>query len=142
MAMSIDWPTKVITIPQSDCTLVSGTFYTLDTEAYFRTQLMALLDDEQGIVWPNAYEHNTEVTIAGVTYARAISIINGYSVQFSPDSQWTVRLDNSNNDIWDVQSGILVQNQVQVISTNSAGLIKVTTTDGLTLPQFIALKDA
>lgn len=33
------------------------------------------------------------------------------------------QLEGSNNNIWDVENGILNQNQVQVIPTNSAGLI-------------------
>lgn len=125
MAMTVDWPNKIISIPQSDLTLVSGTVYEMDTESYFRTQLMALADDEQGITYDLPFVHNTEVTVAGVTYARFIEIINGYTVQFTPDSQWTARLTGSNNNIFD--TGVLVQNQVQVIPNNSAGLQVVTT---------------
>jgi hypothetical protein len=67
--------------------------------------------------------HNTEVTVAGTTFARAVEIIAPYSVEFE-DGQYTIILEGSNNNIFDVASGILVQNQVQVIPTNSAGLIK------------------
>lgn len=132
MAISIDYATKVISVPQSDCTLVSGTVYSMDTETVFRQSVMALLADENHIWMPDAYAHNTQYTIAGVTYARSISIINGYSVQFTPDAQWSVVLEGSNNDIWDVINGILVQNQVQVIPTNSAGLIVASTGGGTT----------
>ena len=132
MAMTIDWPNKTISVPQGDLTLISGTLYEMDTEDYFRTELMKLADDEQGMAWPVPYQHNTEVTVAGVTYARVIEIINGYKVQFTPDSQWTVRLSGSNNNVFDVQNGVLVQNQVQVIPTNSAGLQTVTSGSGVT----------
>jgi len=130
VAISIDWPTKVITINQSDCTLISGTLYELDTDT-FRLALKALEDDEEGMPWLRTHKHNTEVTIAGVTYARFVEIINGYSVTFSPNSQWSVKLTGSNNNIWDVENGILNQNQVQVIPTNSAGLITISTGSGL-----------
>ena len=132
MAMTIDWPNKVISVPQGDLTLVSGTLYEMDTESYFRTELMALADDADGMAWPIPYQHNTEVTVAGTTFARTIEIINGYTVQFTPDSQWTVRLTGSNNNIFDVGGGILVQNQVQVIPGNSAGLQTVTSGSGVT----------
>jgi hypothetical protein len=103
----------------------------------FRLDLMALMATEDLMVCVDANRHNTEVTVAGVTYARVIEMINGYSVEyarviemingysveFAPDSQWTVILEGSNNNIFDVENGILQQNQVQVISTNSAGLI-------------------
>lgn len=123
MAITIDYATKVISVPQGDCTLVSGTVYTMDTESVFRQSVMALLADENHIWMPDVYNHNTEYQVAGVTYARAIQIINGYTIQFTPDTQWSVVLQGSNNDLWDVLGGILVQNQVQVIPTNSAGLI-------------------
>jgi hypothetical protein len=122
MALSIDKLTSIITVPQGDLTLVSGTIYKMDTNQ-FRLDLMALMATEDLMPCVDANRHNTEVTVAGVTYARVIEMINGYSVEFAPDSQWTVILEGSNNNIFDVENGILQQNQVQVISTNSAGLI-------------------
>lgn len=123
MALSIDHDTLVITVPQADLTFVSGTFYRMDTEGYFRISVIELLDDEDHMVLEDAIVHNTEVTVAGVTYARFIELINGYSVTFTPDSAWTVELINSNNNLFDVENGILNQNNVQVIPGNSAGLI-------------------
>lgn len=122
MAISIDWGTKVITVPQADLTLVTGTLYELDTESVFRQAVIALLSSEEGMAFDDAILHNTEVTVAGTTYARFIEIINGYSITFTPDAQWTVRFTGSNNNIFDVENGILNQNQVQVIPANSAGL--------------------
>lgn len=120
--ISVDWANKKINIPQSDLTLVGGTLYELDTDA-LRLMLKNLEDDVTGMPFPDTHRHNTEVTVAGTTFARVIEIINGYSVQFTPDSQWTVRLVGSNNNIFDVENGILIQNQVQVIPGNAAGLI-------------------
>lgn len=130
MAISINPSTKVITIPQADLTVVSGTLYTYDTDA-FRLELKSWEDDENNISLPVTHTHNTEVTIAGVTYARTIEIINGYSVTFENGS-YSVKLTGSNNNIWDIQNGILNQNTVQVIPTNSAGLIVVTSGSGVT----------
>lgn len=141
MAMTVDWPNKIISVPQSDLTLVSGTLYEMDTETYFRDALMALADDEAGMPWPVPYQHNTEVTVAGTTFARTIEIINGYTVQFTPDSQWSVRLTGSNNNIFDIQNGILTQNQVQVIPGNSAGLQTVNT-GGTLAPTQQQIRDA
>lgn len=123
MALSWDFVNKIVTVPQSDCVLVSGTFYTLDTN-WFKNELNAELSNETHIWVDDVYTHNTEVgPIAGTTFARTIQIINGWQVQFSPDAQWSVQLEGSNNDIWSIGDGILVQNQVQVIPTNSGGLI-------------------
>lgn len=131
MALSLDPATKIISVPQGDLTLISGTLYSLDTDQ-FRKDVMSLLASENYIWMDDAYSHNTEVTVAGVTYARTLEFINGYSVEFTPNSQWSVRLEGSNNNIFDVESGILVQNQVQVIPTNSAGLQVVVSGSGIT----------
>jgi hypothetical protein len=128
MAISVNWNTKVIFVPQVDLVLVSGTLYELDTNA-FRLELKDLEDDE-GIPFLDTHRHNTEVTVAGTTFARVIEIINGYSIEFE-DGQYSVRLVGSNNNFFDVDNGILVQNQVQVIPGNSAGLI----TFGVTAPE-------
>ena len=135
MAITINPATLVITVQQIDCTFVSGTFYRLPTETVFRTAVNDLLDDEAGMPLPNAISHNTEVVVAGVTYARFIELINGYSIQFTPNTQWTVELTESNNNLHDVANGVLVQNQVQVITTNSAGLQTVTSGSGLSAAQ-------
>ena len=123
MAISIDWGTKVISVPQSYLTLISGTFYELDSDV-FRLDLKDLEDDEEGIPFPDTHQHNTEVTISGVTYVRTIEIINGYSITFE-DGQYTVSIIGSNNNYHDVAGGVLNQNQVQVIPNNSAGYISV-----------------
>jgi len=121
MAFSIDPLTYVITIPQVDLTFVSGTLYNHDTEA-FRLELKSWEDSNEGIVQPKTHNHNTEVTIVGTTYARSIEILPPYSIEYE-DGQYTVVLIGSNNNIFDVANGILVQNQVQVIPSNSAGLV-------------------
>ena len=124
MAISIDWPSGVITVPQSDLTNVVGDLYELDTD-WFRLQLKDLEDDEEGIVWPRTHRHNTQVTVAGTTYARTVEIINGYSVTFEDTGgDYSVRLSGSNNNIFDVENGILNPTPgVTVIGQNSAGLI-------------------
>lgn len=126
MTISIDWGnTNVITVEQSDCTLVSGTLYTLDVDAVLRPALNDLQDDEVGMPFPDTHQHFTDIEVVGVTQAPTIIILSPYSVQFTPDSQWTVRLEGANTNVHDVGNGILVQNQVQVIPTNSLGLIRV-----------------
>ena len=108
----------VITIPQADLVSLGGDLYELNTETKLRADILALLDDEDGIVLEDAIRHNTEVTFAGVTYARSIEFINGYTITFE-DLSYRVNLVGANNNITDV----LNLNQVQVIPSNSAGLI-------------------
>jgi len=127
MPVNIDETSKRITITQDYLTPVTGTLYELDTEA-FRLTMNGLMDDER-YIWMDDYaSRNAPVTVAGVTLAQSIEIINGYSVEFddTPGAH-SVRLSGSNNNLFDIQNGVLVQNTVQVIPTNSAGLVKVDT---------------
>lgn len=119
MAITVDWATKVISVPQADLTFISGTLYELDTDQ-FRLDLKALEAGEFGMPFLDTHQHNTEVTVAGVTYARFIEIINGYTVTFE-DGQYAVSLVGSNNNIF--EEGVINRNQVSVISNNSAGLV-------------------
>lgn len=135
MAITIDWPTKTFSVPQSDLTLVSGTLYEMDTEVDFRQEVNAIMASEEGICFEDPIIHFTEYTVAGVTYARAIQLTNGYSLTFTPDAQWSVRFVGSNNNLFDIENGILNQNQVQVIPSNSAGLQIVTVGSGLSAEQ-------
>lgn len=124
MAISLNPATKRFTVPEADLNLVGGTLYSLDTDG-FRKEVNSLLSSEPYIWMPDAYTHNTEVTVAGTTFARTIEFINGYSVEFDDaGGPYSVRLEGSNNNIFDIENGILVQNLIQVIPTNSAGLIR------------------
>lgn len=132
MALSLDPATRVISVPQADLTFVSGALYTLDSNQ-FRKDVFDLLASENYIWMPDAFNHNTEVTVAGVTYARTLEFINGYSVTFEDTGgAYTVRIEGSNNNIFDVENGILNPTSlVTIISTNSAGLQIVTQGSGL-----------
>jgi hypothetical protein len=117
MAISITWSTRVIYVPQADLTYISGVLYELDVDA-LRLSLRDLEDGEEGMAFPTTHRHNTQVVLAGVTYARSVEIINGYAVEFE-DGQYVVRCVGANHNLSDVK----VANQVSLIIGNSAGLI-------------------
>jgi hypothetical protein len=124
MALALDPATKVISVPQADLSLVSGTLWALDTDQ-FRKDVMTLLASEAYIWMPNPYNHNPEVTIFGTTYARTLEFINGFSITFEDTgSAYSIRLDGSNNNIADIDNNILNPTSLTVvIPTNAAGLI-------------------
>ena len=117
MAPTVDWLTKVVTIPQSDLTLVSGTTYELDMDAY-RFELKAVEASEEGMPHPDIHNHVTDVLMGGVTFAPFVIIINGYTLTFE-DGQYSVNVIGANTNTQDV----LNRNQVSVATSNSAGLI-------------------
>ncbi|MCK5610501.1 hypothetical protein KAR91_51990 [Candidatus Pacearchaeota archaeon] len=127
MSYSVDRATKVISIPKADLTLISGTLYELDTEV-FRNELHTIQASEEGMVYDDMFYRNAPYAVAGITYAQSIQIINGYSITFE-NGAYSVRLIGSNNDIFDIEAGILNQNTVQVIPNNSAGLVDLNKID-------------
>jgi hypothetical protein len=140
MAISINHSTYVISVPQSDLSLISGTLYELDTDD-FRKALKEWEASEDGIVEDDTHVHFTTYTIAGVTYARAINILSPYSITFE-NGAYSVQLSGSNNNIWDIGGGILNQNTVQVIPTNSAGLQIVSVGSGVLPSDITDIADA
>lgn len=136
MAISVDWPSKDIVVPQADLTLVSGSVYELDVDA-FRLALRALEDDEDGVPFDQTHNHTTGATIGGVTLARTVEIINSYSVTFEAGN-YAVNLIGANNNIADVAT----INGVSVRSANSAGLIEVSGGGSFTTSDRTALEVA
>lgn len=119
MAISIDYTTRIITIPKADLTLVQTTPFEireLDINA-FRLELKDIEDNIGGISFVDTHNHFTSVTVGGVTLARVVEIINGYTITFE-NGTYAVNLVGANSNIADVVN----LNEVQVRSANSAGL--------------------
>ena len=118
--ISIDWGTKIISIPKAYLTLIQSS----PTEIrelplnQFRLDLKALESGADGLPHLVTHRHNTEVTLGGIVYARTIEIINGYTVTFE-DGNYAVNLTGANSNVGDVVN----LNQVSVRSQNAAGLI-------------------
>lgn len=123
MPISINWSTKTILVPKTYLTLISGTNYSLNLND-FRLELRALEASEEGCVFLVTNNHNTELNIGGLTLARTIEIINGYTITFE-DGQYAVNLIGANSNIGDV----ININQVSIRSSNSAGLVTVEGSD-------------
>jgi len=126
--ISIDWITKVISIPKADMTLIQTDpfeIHELDLDE-FRLSLKSIEESEEGMPYLDTHRHNTEVVLGGITLARVIEIINGYTVTFE-DGQYAVNAIGANSNIADV----LNLNQVSLRSFNSAGLQVVSVGSGL-----------
>ena len=80
MAITTDWNTLTFSVPQGDLTLITGTLYEMNTEIDYRQAINAIMASEEGIVFEDSIDHNTDYTVAGVTYARKIEMINSYSI--------------------------------------------------------------
>jgi hypothetical protein len=138
MAITIAWATKVISVPKADTALVDigpPEIRSLNMDD-FRKILNDLSDDEEGMPFDTTHEHTAPLTVAGVTLARVVEIINGYTITFE-NGTYSVNITDANSNISDV----LNHNSVGVNTANSAGLIEVAGEKaGLTLGEFLALK--
>ena len=84
----------------------------------FRLDLRALEAAEDGILWLHTHDHVAPIDVGGVTLARVVEIVNGYTVTCE-DDQYAVNIVGGNSNIGDNVN----VNQVSVRSANSAGLI-------------------
>jgi hypothetical protein len=119
MALSVNPQTFVIFVPKADLTLVQSSpeLRELNLNA-FRLELKDWEDGYTGIVFLKTHDHNTEVALAGLTYARTVEVLPPYTVEFE-DGQYTVNCVGANHNLSDVK----VANQVSLIVNNAAGLI-------------------
>lgn len=118
MAITINWQTRVINVPRADLTLIQASpeIRELDID-WFRIQLRDIEDNEEGVPFLKTHDHNTEIVLGGVIFARVVEILAPYTVTFE-DGQYAVNLVGANSNIGDRVN----VNQVSVRSYNSAGL--------------------
>lgn len=128
MSYTINWITKVISIPTIDLTFVSGTRYSLNM-ADFLTEIRRLeWDPTEGLWAPAIVDHtNTRYDFAGVNYAPFDEILNGYTIQITGIAT-RVDLLGSNNNIVDV----FIATGISLVPSNSAGLQIVIAGSGVT----------
>lgn len=122
MSYSVNWISKVISIPSSDLELVAGTRYRLVMSDFLSEIRRLEADPAQGLWADQILSHTNAKTLAGVTFAPADEVINGYTVQFT-GAATRVDLAGSNNNLIDV----LIATGVSVVPSNSAGLQLVAT---------------
>ena len=116
MAISITWATKIIYVPRSFLSLISGSRYRFDLDD-FRLALKDLEDSEEGIASERTHNHVAPISVGAVTLARVVEILNGYTITFE-DGSYSAEFDGANTNAADVVN----VNQVSVRPNNSAGL--------------------
>jgi hypothetical protein len=141
MAITIDYSNPaqyVINVPRADMTLVSSSpteIRQLNIDD-FRATLGDLQDDAEGMVFPTAFVHTAPLTVAGVTLARVVEILDPYVIEFE-DGQYNVNIVGGNSNLSDVT----IKNQVGLNTANSAGLQQVTSGSGLSPEQDDRLRE-
>lgn len=119
MAISIDYTTRIISIPKADLVLVQSTpseIYELDIDD-FRLKLKDIEDNVGGIAFVDTHFSSTAVTVDGAVVSRVFEIINGYRIMFE-DGNYTVNLVGASTNIAEV----INSNQVKVHGVSSTAL--------------------
>lgn len=118
MSYAVNWVAKVISIPTSDLTLVSGDHYSLDMADFLAEVRRLEWDFSEGLWAPAIIFHtDTRFDFAGANYAPFDAFLNGYQVQITGTAT-RVDLLGSNNDFIDN----LIVSGVSIVPSNSAGL--------------------
>ena len=119
MTYAVNWSTRVITIPKADTIFVSSPpeIRSLSVTTLWQN-LIDLQDDEAGLPHPDIVLNTPPLTVAGVTLARVVQVINGYTITFE-DGLWSVNILGGNSNLSDVVN----KNQVGMNTGNSAGFV-------------------
>ena len=106
MAYSVDWLTKIVTVPKADLTLVSASpeIYELDVNDFW-LEIHDIQDDFVAVGQDQIMTANAPTSFA----PRGVDVVNGYSIEFE-DGQYTVQLKSANSTI----QNNAVQNQVSI----------------------------
>mgnify|MGYP003646437625 CR=1 FL=1 len=122
MAYTVDWDTKVISIPQSDLVSLGNGVYKLDLEGCHQELRRLEWEFSEGLSRLQILDYIPPLEAGGVIYARFVLLTNGYTVTFE-DGQYAVNLVGANTNIHDNTN----VNQVSIRPTNSAGLQDLST---------------
>jgi hypothetical protein len=119
VSATVDWNTRVITIYQADMLDLGGGLYQLDIGA-LKQELGVLMASEVGMPFDDPIFHKGETVLSGVTYARFVEFINGYTCTISPAGAYQVTCSGANHNLQDVYSNLTGPT---LLPNLSAGLI-------------------
>ena len=134
MAITVDYSATpwLITIPQSDLTLISGTQYELEVDTFWQL-LRDYSDNSESMPFFTIYNR-----IPATPSTPSITDINHlyYSLEFE-DGAYSVNIINGNTNIRDVE----VKNQVSVNTNNTTGFNTISVGSGLSVSEQAQLEE-
>lgn len=137
MAYSVNWTTKVVTVPLADLTLISGSNYSLDTGDFWIEMRRLEASAGDGLWAEQVVEFVNTQVLSGITYSPIVKIINGYTWDTDTTNK-NISLIGYNSNLLDV---FVPGSGISVLANNSAGLQLVSTGSGLSAAQDQTLTD-
>ena len=140
MTLSVNWATKVLSIPKTDTTLVEigpPEIRQYDVYNTFWKEFKAAEAGETGIVFDDGEDHGTNRILSGIDFGHFVEIIAGYTCIFESGA-YVINLFGANHNLLDVSNA----SNPSIRANLSAGLVQVANplVDALTLGQFVSLK--
>lgn len=111
MAYSVNWLTKVVTVPKSDLTQVSEGIFDLNVNDFWSA--IHDIQDGEGMPYLDIMASNAATSFG----PRGVLIVNGYRIEFE-DGSYQVNLIGANSDI-EINR---VQNNVSITNKTINGL--------------------
>ena len=121
MAYSVNWTTKVVTVPLTDLTLVSGANYSLDSGDFWIEMRRLEASAGDGLWAIQVIEYVNTQILSGITYSAIVKMINGYTWDTDTTNK-TISLLGFNNNLLDT---FIPGSGISVLANNSAGKIEV-----------------
>jgi len=121
--VTVIWDKREIFVPKSYMIQVQTTpseIWQLSIPV-FKNTLGDLLDDAEGVIYPDIFKFNPTTDVGGVMLAPVVEILDPYTITFE-DGQYAVNLVGANSNIADRVN----VNNVSVRSSNSVGLQDLT----------------
>lgn len=131
MAYSVNWLTKIVTVPLTDLVFVSGVNYTLDIDMAHDELRNLEWKFAEGLWAPAIVEYINTQVLSGQIYAPIVKMINGYTWDIA-SSNIVVSLIGSNTNFLDTY---IPGNGISLLANNSAGKITITSGSGLDAAQ-------
>lgn len=126
MSYSVNWTTKVITVPLADLTLISGSNYSLDTSDFWIEMRRLEASPSDGLWAEQTTEYVNTQVLSGIQYSAIVKLINGYTWNTDTTDK-NIFLVGFNSNLLDT---FIPGNGISVLANNSAGKIVTTGTVG------------
>lgn len=121
MAYTVNWLTKVITIPLTDLIFISGNNYSLDVDLAHDEIRRLEWEFADGLWAEHAIEYINTQLLSGLVYSPIVKMVNGYT-WFVDTTNINISMIGSNTNFLDT---FMPGNGVSVLANNSAGKIIV-----------------
>lgn len=122
MAYSVNWLTKVVSIPQGDLIDLGDNKYKLDLYEFKNKCRSLEAEFTEGLSYDPIVSYYKNVDTGDVILAKVVLLVNGYTVTFE-DGQYAVLLDGANTNLHNFTN----VNQVSIRPNNSTGLQDLST---------------